>query len=411
MNADRILIFLALKGEVKTIRCKRQRNVFRSERHTRNKLLLRVVSCFVVGVQDDEGHGANRPAPGLVLREGDLTWRCSSPGCVPRRCRLVWRGGRGSCSWPLKGVANSRIAQAVGVSIPTVVSWRRRYQAGVCGGWGTRPARGVPGRCLGSGSWPLPWRRLPRGTGSRTGGAGCWPPTWASATPPWRGCGAAMGSSPGGRGPSSTPPTPSWWAGSPTWRACTWRPPRDNAVVLCVDEKSQIQAPGRTAPMPPMQPGGIERRAHDYTRHGASALFAALQVATGRVAAVCEPRHRRTELLVFLRQVARAYPDEELHLMMDNHATHKTPEVRAWLETNPRVHVHFTPTGASWPNMVELFFSVIDRAAIRRGVFTSVKDLNTKIRAFINGWNQRRHPFTWTKTPDEILTKCQPKTN
>ena len=187
--------------------------------------------------------------------------------------------------------------------------------------------------------------------------------------------------------------------------------PPDNAVVLCVDEKSQIQAPGRTAPMPPMQPGGIERRAHDYTRHATSTLFAALEVATGRVTAACKPRHRSTELLVFLRQVARAYPDEELHLMMDNHATHKTPEVRAWLETNPRVHVHFTPTGASWPNMVELFFSVIDRAAIRRGVFTSVKDLNTKIRAFINGWNQRCHPFTWTKTPDEILTKCQPKTN
>ena len=165
---------------------------------------------------------ANRPAPELVLREGDLevleSWLRATtvPAGLARRARIVLLAAQ--------GMANSRIAQAVGVSIPTVVSWRRRYQAGVCGGWGTRPARGVPGRCLGSGSWPLPWRRLPRGTGSRTGGAGCWPPTWASATPPWRGCGAAMGSSPGGRGPSSTPPTPSWWAGSPTWWACTWRP-------------------------------------------------------------------------------------------------------------------------------------------------------------------------------------------
>ena len=144
---------------------------------------------------------------------------------------------------------------------------------------------------------------------------------------------------------------------------------------------------------------------------GTYAPFAQVEVATGRVTAACKPRHRSTELLVFLRQVTRAYPDDELHLVMDNYATHKTPEVRAWLEANPRVHVHFTPTSASWLNMVEIFFSVIDRAAIRRGVFTSVKDLSTKIRAFINGWNQRCHPFTWTKTPDEILTKCQPKTN
>lgn len=187
--------------------------------------------------------------------------------------------------------------------------------------------------------------------------------------------------------------------------------PPDNAVVLCVDEKSQIQALDRTAPMLPMQPGRIERRTHDYTRHGTSTLFAALEVATGRVTAACKPRHRSTELLVFLRQVTRAHPDDELHLVMDNYATHKTPEVRAWLEANPRVHVHFTPTSASWLNMVEIFFSAIDRAAIRRGVFTSVKDLNTKIRAFINGWNQRCHPFTWTKPPDEILTKYQPQNN
>ena len=311
-----------------------------------------------------------------------------------------------------QGVANSRIAQAVGVSVPTVVSWRRRYQAGGVRGLEDAPRSGRPRqvpreRVVAATLAPPPkrygvthWssRLLARhlGIGNATV-ARVWRSLWDPAL--------EVGDlqvlhrpRAGGQGHRRGGPVPG-------------APPRDNAVVLCVDEKSQIQAPGRTAPMPPMQPGGIERRAHDYTRHGASALFAALQVATGRVAAVCEPRHRRTELLVFLRQVARAYPDEELHLMMDNHATHKTPEVRAWLETNPRVHVHFTPTGASWPNMVELFFSVIDRAAIRRGVFTSVKDLNTKIRAFINGWNQRRHPFTWTKTPDEILTKCQPKTN
>ena len=160
----------------------------------------------------------------------------------------------------------------------------------------------------------------------------------------------------------------------------------------------------------PCSRAGSGRRTHDCTRHATSTLFAALEVAIGRVTAACKPRHRSTELLVFLRQVARAYPDEELHLAMDNCTTHKTPEVRAWLEANPRVH-STAPTGASWFNMVEIFFSVIDRAAIRRGVLTSVKDLNTKIRAFINSWNQHCHPFTWTKTPNEILTKRQPKTN
>lgn len=134
-------------------------------------------------------------------------------------------------------------------------------------------------------------------------------------------------------------------------------------------------------------------------------------MATGHVTAACRPRHRHTELLAFLRQVARAYPDVELHLIMDNYATHKTPQVQAWLEDDPRIHAHFTPTSASWLNMAEIFFSVIARAAIRRGVFTSLKDLNAKIRAFIDGWNQRCHPFAWTKTPDEILTKCRPETN
>ena len=259
MNADRILIFLALKGEVKTIRCKRQRNVFRSERHTRNKLLLRVVSCFVVGVQDDEGHGANRPAPGLVLREGDLTWRCSSPGCVPRRCRLVWRGGRGSCSWPLRGWLTVGSRRRWGSASPRWSPGGAATRPGVCGGWRTRPARGVPGRCLGNGSWPPPWRHLPRGTGSRTGRAGCWPVTWASATPPWRGCGAAMGSSPGGRGPSSTPPTPSWWAGSPTWWACTWRPGQRRGAV----RRREVPDPGPGPHRPDAaHAAGRDRAAH-----------------------------------------------------------------------------------------------------------------------------------------------------
>jgi transposase len=190
--------------------------------------------------------------------------------------------------------------------------------------------------------------------------------------------------------------------------------PPENTVVLCVDEKSQIQALDRTMPVLPMQPGLVERRSHDYVRHGTTTLFAALEIATGKVTAAVKPRHRNTEFLAFLKQVERAYRDVvdedgepvELHLVMDNYAAHKHPNVRAWLEQNPRFKIHFTPTHASWMNLVEVWFSMIERQAIHRGVFTSVKDLNTKIRAYIDGWNDRSHPFVWTKTADEILKKA-----
>jgi len=137
--------------------------------------------------------------------------------------------------------------------------------------------------------------------------------------------------------------------------------PPENAVVLCVDEKSQIQALDRTAPMLPMQPGLPERRTHDYRRHGTTTLFAALDIATGKVTAATRPRHRHREFLRFLKQVAKAYPDRELHLVMDNYAAHKHVEVRRWLEANPRVRVHFTPTSASWLNLVEVWFGIIER--------------------------------------------------
>jgi transposase len=182
--------------------------------------------------------------------------------------------------------------------------------------------------------------------------------------------------------------------------------PPENAVVLCVDEKSQIQALDRTAPMLPMQPGLPERRTHDYVRHGTTTLFAALEIATGQVTAACQPRHRHQEFLRFLKQVARAYPDVELHLVMDNYAAHKRVEVRDWLTANPRVQVHFTPTSASWMNLVEVWFGIIERQAIHRGTFGSVKELNAKIRTFIDGWNDRAHPFLWTKTADQILKKA-----
>jgi transposase len=182
--------------------------------------------------------------------------------------------------------------------------------------------------------------------------------------------------------------------------------PPDNAVVVSVDEKSQIQALDRTAPMLPLRPGLPERRTHDYKRNGTTALFAALEVATGKITAdACYPRHRHQEFLRFLKKVAAAHPGVNLHVVLDNYGTHKHPEVRGWLADNPRVTLHFTPTSCSWLNMVEIFFGIITRQAIRRGTFHSVKDLTAAIGRFIDAYNQRCQPFTWTKDADELIAK------
>ncbi|MDD7942823.1 IS630 family transposase [Actinomycetospora lutea] len=179
--------------------------------------------------------------------------------------------------------------------------------------------------------------------------------------------------------------------------------PPQNAVVLCVDEKSQFQALNRTAPMLPMRPGLPARATHDYQRNGTTTLFAALEVATGRVTDRCYDRHGKAEFLDFLKRVAKAYPRRELHVVLDNYHTHKHAEINDWLARHPRVTLHFTPTSGSWLNLVEVFFGIITRQAIRRGSFDSVAQLVEKIRAFIDGWNDRCHPFAWTKTAEEIL--------
>ena len=183
--------------------------------------------------------------------------------------------------------------------------------------------------------------------------------------------------------------------------------PPAKAVVVCVDEKSQIQALDRTAPLLPMRFDQAERRTHDYKRHGTTTLFAALELATGRITAdACHARHRNGEFLSFLKQVAKAHPRIQLHVVADNYATHSHPNVKAWLAKNPRITMHFTPTGASWMNLVEIFFGIITRQAIRRGTFTSVPDLINAIRIFIDAYNDRCQPFQWTKTADQILTKA-----
>jgi len=182
--------------------------------------------------------------------------------------------------------------------------------------------------------------------------------------------------------------------------------PPDHALVLCVDEKSQIQALNRTQPVLPMGLGYVEGITHDYVRHGTTTLFAALDVATGAVFTECKPRHRHQEFLSFLRSLDACVPAElDVHLVVDNYATHKHPKVRTWLAQRPRFHMHYTPTYSSWLNQVERWFGLITQRAIRRGSFRSVKELVQKIDDFVQHYNRKQRPFVWTATADSILAK------
>ena len=180
--------------------------------------------------------------------------------------------------------------------------------------------------------------------------------------------------------------------------------PPEKAVVLCTDEKSQVQALDRSQPVLPMVPGTPERRTHDYARHGVTSLFAAFNIATGEVISDLHRRHRAVEFRKFLITIDKAVPDDlDIHIVCDNYATHKTDMINNWLGRHPRFHVHFTPTGSSWVNQVERFFGLITDKLIRRGVHTSVAALEADIRQWIDTWNENPKPFTWTKTADEIL--------
>jgi transposase len=184
--------------------------------------------------------------------------------------------------------------------------------------------------------------------------------------------------------------------------------PPERAIVLSMDEKSQIQALDRTQPSLPMKPGRAGTMTHDYKRNGTTTLFAALDVLTGSVIGQCLPRHRHTEFLTFLRTINRTVPKGlQIHLILDNYATHKHPNVTAWLAKHPRFHLHFTPTSSSWLNMVESFFSQLTNKAIRRGVFGSVPDLIAAIDTYLTTNNANPTPFTWTKTANQIVEKVQ----
>lgn len=184
--------------------------------------------------------------------------------------------------------------------------------------------------------------------------------------------------------------------------------PPDKALVLCVDEKTQVQALQRTQPVLPIGLGYLEGVTHDYIRHGTTTLFAALDVATGKVLTQCKPQHRHQEFLSFLRHVDRSVPKNlDVHLILDNYGTHKHPKTRAWLAARPRYHLHFVPTYSSWLNQVERWFALITQQAIRRGSFQSVPDLIRKIEAYVEHYHQHNRPFVWTATAESILAKIE----
>jgi transposase len=329
-----------------------------------------------------------------------LTRSSSVRAGTAQRARIVLLAG--------DGLANAEIARRVGVARQTVIDWRERYRVSGIAGLDDLARSGrprviddaqvvvetlqPPAAELGVTHWSA--RLLAEHLGiSFASVARIWR-EWKLA--PWR------------RETFKFSTDPQLEAKIRDVVGLYLNPP-DKAIVLSIDEKSQIQALDRTAPILPLRPGLPERATHDYIRHGTTTLFAALEVATGKVTDACYPQHRHEEFLRFLKHVAKAYPRVKLHIVADNYATHKHPAVQAWLANNPRITMHYTPTSGSWLNMIEIFFGVITRQAIRRGTFTSVKDLIAAIETFIDGWNERCQPFIWTKTADQILAKAKPR--
>lgn len=344
-------------------------------------------------------------APTLVLEDEDRlileAWTRSPKVAAGAalRARIVLASAAGE--------GTSTLAGRLGVSRPTVIAWRQRYRQGGIAALADAPRSGrpkvvdeaeilartleAPPPSLGVTHWSTRLLAAEVGVGDATV-ARCWR---RYGLQPWR------------RETFKFSTDPELEAKVRDVVGLYLDPPQ-KAVVLCVDEKSQIQALDRTAPILPLRPGLPEKATHDYVRHGTTTLFAALEVATGRVTDACFEQHRHQEFLSFLKKAARAYPRKKLHVVVDNYATHKHPEVEAWLAKHPRITLHFTPTSGSWLNLVEVFFSIITRQAIRCGTFVSVKDLIAAIRRFIDGWNERCHPFTWTKEPDMILNHARP---
>ncbi|MFQ5779029.1 MAG: IS630 family transposase [Terriglobia bacterium] len=302
-----------------------------------------------------------------------------------------------------QGVANHALAKRVGTSRPTILHWRTRFAARGLAGLrdGARPGRQAALRLeqvqrvvqmtLSPPPHATHWST--RTLGRRLG------LSHMTVQRIWK----AFELHPHRTRPFKLSPDPHFVVKVQDIIGLYLNPP-DNALVLAVDEKSQIQALDRTQPLLPLRPGQVERRTWDYVRHGTTTLFAALDVASGRVIAECHQRHRHQELLQFLRRIARETPRSlQVHLVMDNYGTHKHPAVTRWLARHPRFHQHFTPIGASWLNQVELWFSLLTTRRLKRGVFRSLKALTAALREYIKAHNQAPRPFVWTKTANQIL--------
>ncbi|MGH3524391.1 MAG: IS630 family transposase [Mycobacterium sp.] len=333
----------------------------------------------------------------------DLTYRADVPATVGGRARIVlWYAD----NWPKK-----EIAALAGVSRPTVNLWLSRYESdGVAGlfdhkrGAGREqvPAR-VRARILAATRQTPPdglshWssREMAKFI-ARTEGVSV---SWNYVAKLWR----KTGLKPHRQGTFKLSRDPRF-AEKVADIVGLYLDPPAAAVVLSVDEKTQVQALDRTQPLLPIDFGVTEKRTHDYVRHGTTNLFAALDIGSGAVYGECHPARDGARFLAFLKSAVKPHADKRIHVILDNLSTHTTPEVAQWLTDNPHVSFHFTPVGSSWMNQIETWFGIITRQAIRRGTFTSVKILIKRIRDYIDHWNTNAQPFVWTATADEILAK------
>ncbi len=308
------------------------------------------------------------------------------------------------------GRANTAIAAELGVCLPTVGKWRQRFLARRLDGLTDEPRPGPPRTITDAHVEDVVTRTLETKPADAThwgtrGMARATGLTQTAVRRIWR----AFGLKPHLR-ESFRLSTDPYFVEKVRDVVGLYLSPPDRAVVLCVDEKSGTQALDRTQPVLPLAPGQAERGTHDYVRHGTTSLFAALDVATGKVIGRCHRRHRHQEFVKFLADIDAAVPAEDgvtIHLVMDNDATHKTPAVRRWLAKRPRFVVHFTPTSGSWLNQVERFFAEITERRIRRGVFKSVEALERAIEVYLADRNKNPRPFRWTATADLILRRVE----
>ena len=347
---------------------------------------------------------ANHPAPPLSVHESDLEILRALVRARTTEQRLAQRARIVLCA--AEGKPNRRIAAEVGVAPMTVLLWRERYQRAGLAGLADEARSGRP-------------PTYGRNERDRVIALTLEPPSdgtthWSarrladrvamSETTVWR-IWQTVGLKPHRTETFKFSTDPELEAKVRDVVGLYLAPPA-RAIVLSLDEKTQIQALDRTQPMLPMKPGQVERHTHDYKRNGTTSLFAALEVATGKVTTEARARHTGADFLAFLRHVERAYPAGELHVVLDNVSSHKTPDVRAWLERQTRITFHFTPTSASWMNQIETWFGILTRGALRRGSFGSVKELIARIELFAANWNAGASPFAWVKTADEILAKA-----